>query len=135
MSKVVVDSDVWKEITRDFARFYRYFTSVETLSLDSDKSNENWTNTRDFDFSLAPHNFFYMRFADKLCRILKMKKLYTIECINFIPSDKYSLFNPEGVKFEIYRHLYGRFKDFESAKIAFYDITKNFIEFSTRPLF
>lgn len=135
MSKVVVDSDVWKDITRDFTRFYKYFTSVEISSIDSNKTNENWSSTRDFDFSLCPHKFFYMRFADKLCRILKMKKLYTIECINFIPSDKYPLFNPEETRFDIYRHLYGRFKDFESAKIAFYDITKNFIEFSTRPLF
>lgn len=135
MSKIVVDSDTWKDISRQFARFYRYFTSVETVSIDDNKANEDWSNTRDFDYSLCPHNFYYMRFADKFCRILKIKKAYTIECVNFAPSDSYVLFDVNKLSFDLYKHCYGCFKDFESAKIAFYDITKSFIEFKTRPLF
>lgn len=133
-NKIVVNASTWKEISKTFTQFYKYFTSVEILSLENSKNNESWSNTKDFDFSLNPHDFFYMRFGDKFCRIIKYRKRYTIECINF-DTDLYKHFNENKLDVDFFRHLYGNFGTFEEAKNAFYEVTKTFIEFKTRFLF
>lgn len=117
MNRFIFTDESVKELARCATILYKTFNSANKTLVE----NPTRSLSSDFalDYALTKWKWFYFMYEDKQVAIYKFprKYVYSLECYGFIPSAD-RLFS-DNSEFELYKHLFGRFEDIDSAVSAF----------------
>lgn len=117
MNRFVFTDESVKQLARYSKALYETFSKANKTLI----SNPTRQLSSDFalDYALTKWKWYYFMYEDKQVQIYKFPKkdVYSLECYGFIPSPE-PMFTGDD-NFELYKHLYGRFEDIDSAITAF----------------